>query len=393
MTGARNSHAEDENSYTGQRMDLVESQRPEYGDDEIDGWFETERGHKIPVLRNYRYSIKACWRMVAELNALAGLRTGGLLNENQAKALDEFIGYRTITKPIGEIKEFARPIISKHESMFVEGTTGEGEEPLLQTPTEEVLHRVNVSANNHKRHIDYLMRNGLLEQSKSPLLLDVGYGSGYGSFGWEKSGFRVVGIDNEYGGNEKGPQREVSRLKKITKSNVEFATEDITKQTSFEDGTFDFIYSASVLEHIQDLPAAIREMHRILKPGGVMVHGYNPYFGFNGGHALGILDAPWAHAMLSPGEMKRYIKEFRPHEADIAINWIDAALNRSYPISAVQRILTETGFNIRLWEERSSLGKRLADMNQETASISMNVNPGVSIPDLFADSILLIVQK
>lgn len=37
----------------------------------------------------------------------------------------------------------------------------------------------------------------------------------------------------------------------------------------FEDGRFDLIICSHVLEHVQDDGAAMREMHRVLRPGGV----------------------------------------------------------------------------------------------------------------------------
>jgi SAM-dependent methyltransferase len=40
----------------------------------------------------------------------------------------------------------------------------------------------------------------------------------------------------------------------------------------FAGGSFDFIFSSSVLEHVRDRGAACREMLRCLRPGGVMLH-------------------------------------------------------------------------------------------------------------------------
>lgn len=37
---------------------------------------------------------------------------------------------------------------------------------------------------------------------------------------------------------------------------------------SFAAGSFDFVYELNVFHHIRDYPAAIREVHRVLKPGG-----------------------------------------------------------------------------------------------------------------------------
>ena len=39
----------------------------------------------------------------------------------------------------------------------------------------------------------------------------------------------------------------------------------------FEDSTFDFVHSMAVFEHIDDVPGAVRELNRVLKPGGIAV--------------------------------------------------------------------------------------------------------------------------
>jgi SAM-dependent methyltransferase len=46
----------------------------------------------------------------------------------------------------------------------------------------------------------------------------------------------------------------------------------------FEDNTFDEIWADQLLEHLSDVPKAVREVHRILKPGGVF-SGQVPYCG------------------------------------------------------------------------------------------------------------------
>lgn len=43
-------------------------------------------------------------------------------------------------------------------------------------------------------------------------------------------------------------------------------------RTDFPPDFFDFLMSYQVLEHIADLDSALREMHRVLKPGGLSVH-------------------------------------------------------------------------------------------------------------------------
>ncbi|MDD4182632.1 MAG: class I SAM-dependent methyltransferase, partial [Candidatus Omnitrophica bacterium] len=40
----------------------------------------------------------------------------------------------------------------------------------------------------------------------------------------------------------------------------------------YPEGTFDFIYSNQVIEHVEDLNKVLSEMHRVLKNNGVMMH-------------------------------------------------------------------------------------------------------------------------
>jgi SAM-dependent methyltransferase len=44
---------------------------------------------------------------------------------------------------------------------------------------------------------------------------------------------------------------------------------DIQNRTQYPDDHFDRIIAIHVLEHIRDLPSALKEMKRILKPGGI----------------------------------------------------------------------------------------------------------------------------
>ncbi|HYS99636.1 MAG TPA: class I SAM-dependent methyltransferase [Thermoplasmata archaeon] len=46
---------------------------------------------------------------------------------------------------------------------------------------------------------------------------------------------------------------------------------DVQKRLPFDDGTFEEVYASHVLEHVLDLPLAIREIHRVLKSDGLLV--------------------------------------------------------------------------------------------------------------------------
>ena len=53
-----------------------------------------------------------------------------------------------------------------------------------------------------------------------------------------------------------------------------FMTGDLAKQLPFEDHTFDLVFSKDVLECIVDKASLLKEIHRVLKPGGqiIMAH-------------------------------------------------------------------------------------------------------------------------
>lgn len=66
----------------------------------------------------------------------------------------------------------------------------------------------------------------------------------------------------------------------------------------------DVIYSSAVLEHIKNPNLAFKEMYRILTPGGLSIHCWNPYTSLTmGAHDIGIpFYYPWPHLRLSEKE-------------------------------------------------------------------------------------------
>lgn len=104
--------------------------------------------------------------------------------------------------------------------------------------------------------------------------------------------------------------------------------EDEPSRLKLEDNSFDWVFSWETLEHVRAPQAVIAEIERILKPGGVLYSMYNPFFTLIGGHALCTLDFPWGHTRLSRSDFKRYIREVRPGEEDLAMNYYDNCLNK-----------------------------------------------------------------
>ena len=108
---------------------------------------------------------------------------------------------------------------------------------------------------------------------------------------------------------------------------VEFVEDDITA-SALEPGSLDAVVSFEVVEHVADPAAAFAAIARLLRPGGITYHDYNPFFAINGGHSLGTLDLPWGQARLDDADLERYVREIRPAEADRALGFVRESLNR-----------------------------------------------------------------
>lgn len=106
-----------------------------------------------------------------------------------------------------------------------------------------------------------------------------------------------------------------------------FLLDDITRST-LPDASFDLAVSWQTLEHIPDPAAAMRTLARVLRPGGLAYHEYNPFFAIDGGHSLCTLATPWGHVRLDAQDMERYLRQMRPDVADDALAFYRSALNR-----------------------------------------------------------------
>ncbi len=93
-------------------------------------------------------------------------------------------------------------------------------------------------------------------------LLDLGCGAGENSVYFAKQGANCVAADYS------GGMVEVA-LELAAQNQVEIEGKIINAMAiDFPDASFDIVYAANLLHHLPDPQACIREMHRILKPGG-----------------------------------------------------------------------------------------------------------------------------
>ena len=97
---------------------------------------------------------------------------------------------------------------------------------------------------------------------RGKLLLDLGCGAGENSVYFAKQGARCVATDYSPGMVEVALQLAAANGVEIEGRTANAMALD------FPDNTFDLVYASNLLHHIPDPQIALKEMHRVLKPGG-----------------------------------------------------------------------------------------------------------------------------
>jgi SAM-dependent methyltransferase len=109
----------------------------------------------------------------------------------------------------------------------------------------------------------------LLDLRRESSVLEIGCGSGgYALHLSEEVGCRLVGLDINAAGVHNANQLAVARG---LVSQVRFEQCDVSKNLPFDDKTFEAVFSNDVLCHLPGRPGVLREIFRVLKPGGRML--------------------------------------------------------------------------------------------------------------------------
>jgi SAM-dependent methyltransferase len=108
----------------------------------------------------------------------------------------------------------------------------------------------------------YIRGFARFEEGRDKRVLEVGTGAGTDFVNWARNGAEATGVDL----TEQGVTLTRERLAlEGLRADVRVAD---AENLPFSDDTFDLVYSYGVVHHSPDTTRAIREIHRVLRPGG-----------------------------------------------------------------------------------------------------------------------------
>ena len=120
-----------------------------------------------------------------------------------------------------------------------------------------------VERHRYSEYAPWMPRLMEFENFRDARLLEVGCGMGTDLLQFARGGARCVGVDLT-------PRSiEITRHRfRLYGAEGDFMISD-GEHLPFDDASFDVVYSNGVLHHTPDTAGAIREIHRVLRPGGV----------------------------------------------------------------------------------------------------------------------------
>ena len=107
-----------------------------------------------------------------------------------------------------------------------------------------------------------VLRRELPEARRRPVVLDLGCGGGLVAEALAQRGCAVLGVDASL-----PSLRTARRHARAGGARVAYVSGDAAR-LPLGDGAVDAVVAADVLEHVDDLAAVLREVARVLRPGG-----------------------------------------------------------------------------------------------------------------------------
>ena len=136
-----------------------------------------------------------------------------------------------------------------------------------QETTNDLLKRIDIHQKFGSRDIDQWMLE-ILPLKKGMRILDVGCGAGKQCFVF----FKELEGETEITGGDVSPELLAQARQENSKTGdrIKFTDLDFNQRFPFDDDQFGLLSCCFAIYYAQDIPFTIKEMHRVLKPGGVL---------------------------------------------------------------------------------------------------------------------------
>jgi len=146
----------------------------------------------------------------------------------------------------------------------------------------------------------------------------------------------------------------------------------------FAQGSFDFVFANAAQHHMRDIPAAISEMLRVLRPGGYLISTCDPYRADHKGEELELqVFNRHPDVLLGVNEriprLAEFVEAIERHRKCVSPELFTHALRNAIVDGRRQKFIPE----MRLWD----YGSDVRMLRQTSGSLAMRIRLDTPIPD------------
>jgi SAM-dependent methyltransferase len=187
--------------------------------------------------------------------------------------------------------------------------------------------------------LEQLLGQQLWDEVRGKVVVDFGCGEGHEVIELAYRGAcRVIGL-------ETWPRWFTSASERVAAAGLAGRCL-ISERWNMADPPADVIISLDSFEHYEDPAGILQTMHRILKPGGVVLAAFGPlWFHPYGGHLFSVF--PWAHLIFSEHAMVTWRTGLPGKEPKTSL--LDAGINRM-TVARFERLVAASPFQFRSFE-------------------------------------------